>query len=82
MCADIERARKKLGYGAFVELNQTQVAYFYDYVEPRTWCGFRLVAVDGSTSELPRTPEVIEHFGVWRPVKGDPCPNSQSIPDV
>jgi hypothetical protein len=68
------QARKKLGYGAFVELNQTQVAYFYDHFEPRTWCGFRLVAVDGSTSELPRTPEVIEHFGVWRPAKGDPCP--------
>jgi len=68
------QARKKLGYGAFVELNQTQVAYFYDHFDPQTWCGFRLVAVDGSTSELPRTPEIIEHFGVWHPAKGDPCP--------
>ena len=68
------QARKKLKYGAFVELNQTQVAYFYDHFEPHTWCGMRLVAVDGSTSELPRTPEVIEHFGAWHPAKGDPCP--------
>ena len=68
------QARKKLKYGAFVELNQTQVAYFYDHFEPQTWCGFRLLAVDGSTSELPRTQEVIAHFGAWHPAKGDPCP--------
>jgi hypothetical protein len=68
------QARKKLEYGAFVELNQTQVAYFYSHFEPRTWHGFRLVAIDGSTSELPRTSEVTEHFGVWHPVKGAPCP--------
>jgi hypothetical protein len=68
------QARKKLGYGAFVELNQMQVTYFYDHFEPQTWCGFRLVAVDGSTSELPRTSEVTEHFGAWHPAKGAPCP--------
>lgn len=68
------QARKKLKYGAFIELNQTQVAYFYDHFEAHTWCGLRLVAVDGSTSELPRTPAVIEHFGAWHPAKGDPCP--------
>lgn len=68
------QARKKIKYEAFVELNQTQVAYFFDHFEAQTWCGFRLVAVDGSTSELPRTPEIIEHFGAWHPAKGDPCP--------
>lgn len=68
------QARKKLKYGAFIELNQTQVAYFYDHFESQTWCGFQLVAVDGSTSELPRTPEIIEHFGAWHPAKGGPCP--------
>ena len=68
------QARKKLKYRAFIELNQAQVAYFYNHFEPQTWRGFRLVAADGSTSELPRTPEVIEHFGAWHPAKGDPCP--------
>lgn len=68
------QARKKLKYEAFVELNQEQVAYFYEHFAPQTWCGFRLVAVDGSTSELPRTPEAIEHFGAWHPAQGDPCP--------
>jgi hypothetical protein len=68
------QARKKLNYTAFVELNQAQVDFFYDRFEPRRWCGFRLLAVDGSTSELPRLPEVREHFGVWHPKQGEPCP--------
>jgi hypothetical protein len=68
------QARKKLKYEAFVELNQTQVDYFYERFEFHTWHGFRLLAVDGSTTQLPRTPEIIEHFGAWHPVKGEPCP--------
>jgi len=68
------QARKKLKHTAFVELNQAQVDFFYDQLEPRRWCGFRLLAVDGSTSELPRTLEIMEHFGVWHPKQGEPCP--------
>jgi hypothetical protein len=68
------QARQKLAYAAFVELNRAQVAYFYDQFVPRTWRGFRLVAIDGSTNELPRTPEIRAHFGVWQPAQGDPCP--------
>lgn len=68
------QARKKLKYEAFVELNQAQVAHFYDHFEPHTWHGFRLLAVDGSTSELPNTPEIIGHFGAWHPAAGGLCP--------
>jgi hypothetical protein len=68
------QARKKLKYEAFIELNQAQVGYFYEHFESELWHGFRLLAVDGSTSELPRTLEVIEHFGAWHPVQGAPCP--------
>jgi len=68
------QARKKLKYEAFVELNQAQVDYFYDHFEPQTWCGFRLLAVDGSTIELPRTGQIMEHFGAWHPNQGEPCP--------
>ena len=68
------QARKKLKYEAFVELNQTQVDYFYEHFECERWHGFRRLAVDGSTSQLPRTPEVAEHFGAWHPTQGDPCP--------
>ena len=68
------QARKKLKYEAFVELNQVQVDYFYEHFECKRWYGLRLLAVDGSTSQLPRTSEVIEHFGAWHPIQGDPCP--------
>jgi len=36
--------------------------------------GWRLVAVDGSTVQVPNTPENLAHFGAWQPAKGAPCP--------
>lgn len=71
------QARKKLKYEAFVELNQTQVQYFYEHFETATWHGHRLVAADGSMSELPNTPEVGNHFGVWHPASGGTCPKAR-----
>jgi hypothetical protein len=68
------QARKKLKPEAFVELNQIQVDYFYEHFECETWHRFRLLAVDGSTSQLPRTAEVAEYFGAWHPTQGEPCP--------
>ncbi len=59
------QARKKLKHEAFIELNEVQVDYFYQHFEYETWHGFRLLAVDGSTSELPNSVEIIEHFGLW-----------------
>jgi hypothetical protein len=68
------QARKKLKYGAFIELNQLQIDYFYQSLRPLTWMGWRLVAVDGSTVQVPNTPENLTHFGAWHPAKGGPCP--------
>lgn len=71
------QARKKLKYEAFVELDRAQVNYFYEHFETATWCGLRLVAVDGSMSELPITAEICEHFGVWHPAAGGICPKAR-----
>lgn len=68
------QARKKLKYEAFVELNQVQISYFYQFLQPQTWNGWRLIAVDGSTVQVPNTPENLAHFGAWQPAKGGPCP--------
>ena len=68
------QARKKLKYGAFVELNRVQIDYFYQFLGPQTWYGWRLVAVDGSTVQVPNTSENLAHFGAWKPAKGGPCP--------
>jgi hypothetical protein len=68
------QARKKLKYQAFVELNQLQTCYFYQFLEPQRWRGWRLVAVDGSTLQVPNPQEVLDHFGAWQPAKGAACP--------
>ncbi len=59
------QARLKLKAEACVELQQVQVDYFYTQYAPATWHGFRLVAVDGSTAQLPVTPDIVTHFGLW-----------------
>jgi len=70
----LTQARKKLKSEAFVELNQVQTHYFYQSLRPETWMGWRLLAVDGSTIQVPNTPDNLTHFGAWHPAKGSPCP--------
>ena len=68
------KARRKLKYQAFVELNDQAAEYFYQHFTPLTWHGFFLKAVDGSTVKLPNYPEIINHFGTWGVWQGDPVP--------
>jgi len=70
----LSKARKKLSYQAFIELNQQQVTFFNEEFSPRTWNGFRLAVFDGSTVRLPHSDEIADHFGVWNVRQGDPCP--------
>ena len=70
--AALVKARMKVKYEAFIELNQQLVAFFFQSFNPLTWHGFNLV--DGSTMRLPHLKEIIEHFGVWKSAKGAPCP--------
>jgi hypothetical protein len=72
--AALVKARMKVKYEAFIELNQQLVAFFFQSFSPLTWHGFNLLAVDGSTLRLPHLEEIIDHFGVWKPAKGAPCP--------
>jgi hypothetical protein len=71
------QARQKLRYEAFVELNQAQVNYYYSHFETEKWRGLRVLAVDGSMSELPNTEEISAHFGVWHPAAGGTCPKAR-----
>ncbi len=67
------QARRKLRYRAFIELNQAQTAYFYKHGEPLKWHDLRLLAIDGSMSDLPLNEVVSIHFGVWHPNAGGTC---------
>ena len=70
----LSKARMKLEYTAFIELNRHLTDYFYRKFKPVTWHGFNLVAVDGTTFRLPRIKAIAEHFGAWNPRNGGPCP--------
>ena len=60
------QARKKLKATAFVELSQIVIEKFYQSDQVQQWHGYRLLAVDGSTVELPNSKEIQEEYGVFR----------------
>lgn len=72
--AALTKARMKLKFDAFIELNMHLINYFEKHFNPRTWFGFRLAAIDGSLTRLPQTQAVAEHFGVWKGRQGAPSP--------
>lgn len=57
------KARKNLSHTAFIETNRSLIQSFYENITYKTWRGFRLTAIDGSTLKLPSTEGVSEHFG-------------------
>ena len=70
----LTKARMKMKFEAFVELNRHLVHYFEKHFKPRSWKGFRLLAIDGSTTRLPMTEDITKHFGVLKGCKGAPSP--------
>ncbi len=61
------QARKKFSASAFIELNQLVCDEFYQHSSHRRWRGHRLLAIDGSTLELPPSKELKQHFGKVNP---------------
>ena len=75
----LSKARAKLKYQAFVELNDYLTHSFYELFNPETWLGFNLLAMDGTTLRVPAKSEVANHFGAWNPTKGEkPCPKARA----
>ena len=72
--AALAKARMKLKYEAFINLNMRLTSYFYENFKPEQWHGFNLLAIDGTTVRLPRIEAISAHFGVWNPRQGDKCP--------
>lgn len=74
----LSKARKKLKYEAFVELNNSMNTKYYSNFSTQTWHGFNLVAVDGTTARVPDEHEIVEHFGFWNVTKGYRCPKARA----
>lgn len=67
-------ARKKINATAFIEMNRHLIEFFETHFQNRKrWCGFNLLAVDGSGQKLFKYRDVINHFGTMKPQKGPEC---------
>ena len=55
--------RQKLRPEAFVDLNEVLVEAYYADDDFEKWKGYRLIAIDGSTMNLPYSKEIENHFG-------------------
>jgi hypothetical protein len=64
------KARKKLKHTAFIELSEVIEKEFYKSDEVLKWHGYRVLAVDGSTHELPNSEEIKNHYGILQ-YRGD-----------
>lgn len=58
------QARSKLSENAFKELNSQSCNIYYRQDEYKKWKGHRVLAVDGSTIQLPNHSTIREDFGV------------------
>jgi hypothetical protein len=72
--AAFSKARMKLKYQAFIELNHKLNQFFEKHFKLKTWHGFRLLALDGSTIRLPHTEDIRNHFGIWKVRQGRSSP--------
>lgn len=76
---NLSKARAKLKFEAFIELNNHLADFFYRHFPAETWHGFTLLAVDGSTLSVPNQAAIVDHFGVWHSTKGEkPCPKARA----
>jgi Transposase DDE domain len=72
--AALTKARMKLNYQAFIELNHQLNAFFEKNFNPKTWFDFRLLVIDGSLIRLPRCEDIAKRFGTWKVRQGRPSP--------
>jgi hypothetical protein len=54
---DYFQQRKKLNYEVFSEMAAYYLQHFYQGDEPEKWHGYLVLAVDGSKTEIPNSPE-------------------------
>lgn len=74
----LSRARHKIKYEAYIELNTVLNKQYEKEFDPLTWKGFRLLAIDGTLITVPDIEEIVSFFGVWDGRQGDPCPKARA----
>jgi len=68
------KARMKLAYSALIDLNSRIVKYFHAHFAAKTWQGFFLKAIDGTTLRLPEIDDIVKYFDPRTPKNLGKCP--------
>ena len=76
------KAIKKFSFIAFKDLNAVLINTFYQPQDVRRWREFRLLAVDGSVTQLPSSPELNSHFGKARSHSRIPAVRMSQLYDI
>ena len=74
----LSKARRKLNPIVFELLNKKLVSEFYTDNEFKTFKNFRVLAIDGSTIQLPSSPELISFYGCCSNRFGSALPMAQA----
>jgi len=78
----LSKARNQFDYTPFEKMLRAVVAKEYSgYCTPK-WNGYHLLAVDGSTAQVPDTPETREYFGTLGRNGGHACVGISILYDV
>jgi hypothetical protein len=73
----LTKAREKLEYSAFVELNNYLVNRYHWLFATKKWNDFYLLAIDGTLTGIPSAKTVAQYFGQWKGRQGNPCPKAR-----
>ncbi len=76
------KTRKKLSHSAFKDLNNTLVDTFYNSAPVQHWAGLRVLAVDGSVVQLPKSDALLKHFGKARERSFRPAIRMSQLYDI
>lgn len=75
----LSKARQKISPEAFAELHRISVQKFYaESTILRTWNGYLVLAIDGTSLQLPQTQRNIEVFGASINQNSSPCAMASS----
>lgn len=78
----LSKARKNISYEAFISLNYILIKEFFKQKQ-ETFKGYRLLAVDGTKIELPKTKRILKFFGTDKIInKNTPRARAISFMDV
>lgn len=73
----LTHSRKKISSKAYLNINSTLVEGFYNHCDIKRWNGLRILSIDGSVLNLPKSTELHKYFGNWKGRCGESAPRGR-----